>query len=311
MVMQMSEPTTATPLPSIDLPSVSKVPAIDLQIPSRQISTTCIIVSSSSSNSSSSSIASWRNTYSERWANLLAIALRRIDRLGEYLRQFIAFVAAKLRLFLHSEIFTYREAALSKESERQLQLVERKTLILDLDETLVHSCYVDPDTQSVVGCQFVPSTAQPDYVMDIQIVADLQPVTFQVYKRPHVDHFLDFVAKWYDLVIYTASMEAYASLVVDKLDAGRGILRRRFYRQHCVSSTNLISKNLHVVSRDLSKVMIIDNSPGAYRDFPQNAIPIKTYIYDPHDEELLNLLPFLDALRFTKDVRSILGRREL
>ncbi|KAH8300185.1 hypothetical protein KR044_011208, partial [Drosophila immigrans] len=229
--------------------------------------------------------------------------------LGEYLQQFFAFVASKFRNLFHSEVTLYRETALSKESEQQLLRVERKTLILDLDETLVHSCYVDPETQVVVGCNFVPPTAKPDYEMNIQILADLHPVMFQVYKRPHVDYFLDFVAKWYDLVIYTASLEAYASLVIDKLDAGRGILQRRYYRQHCISSTNLISKNLNVVNRDLSKVFIIDNSPGAYRDFPQNALPIKSYIYDPDDEELLNLLPFLDALRFTNDVRSVLGRR--
>ncbi|KAH8354881.1 hypothetical protein KR093_000331, partial [Drosophila rubida] len=229
--------------------------------------------------------------------------------LGDYVRQFIAFLASKFRLMFHSEVFVYREAPLSKESQQQLELVERKTLILDLDETLVHSCYMDPETQTVVGCSFVPTSAKPDYVMNIQILSDLNPIQFQVYKRPHVDYFLDYVGKWYDLVIYTASMEAYASLVVDKLDAGRGILQRRFYRQHCISSTNFISKNLHIVNRDLSKVLIIDNSPGAYRDFPQNALPIKTYIYDPKDEELLNLLPFLDALRFTNDVRSILGRR--
>jgi CTD nuclear envelope phosphatase 1 len=30
---------------------------------------------------------------------------------------------------------------------------------------------------------------------------------------------------------------------------------------------------------------------------------------DPGDEELLNLLPFLDALRWTQDVRSILSLR--
>lgn len=32
----------------------------------------------------------------------------------------------------------------------------------------------------------------------------------------------------------------------------------------------------------------------------ENAIPIETWIDEPHDEALLDLLPFLDALRFTK-----------
>lgn len=37
----------------------------------------------------------------------------------------------------------------------------------------------------------------------------------------------------YDLVIFTASMEIYGCAVADKLDAGRNILNRRYYRQHC------------------------------------------------------------------------------
>lgn len=39
-----------------------------------------------------------------------------------------------------------------------------------------------------------------------------------------------------------------------------------------------------------------------------NAIPIKSWFSDPMDTALLNLLPVLDALRFTQDVRSVLSR---
>lgn len=247
-----------------------------------------------------------------RLADWISRVIGWTDELGQYVRQFISFVAAKFReLFFTNENFIYREPPLSKESRIQLDNVPRKTLILDLDETLVHSCYLDPDTNDVVGCTFVPETAVPDYTLNIPILSGLHPIEFHVFKRPYVDLFLDLVSKWYDVVIYTASLQAYATIVIDKLDAGRGILQRRYYRQHCVNTSSLVSKNLFVVNRDLSSVFIIDNSPSAYRDFPENAVPIKSYIYDPDDKELLNLLPFLDALRFTKDVRSILRRREV
>lgn len=63
-----------------------------------------------------------------------------------------------------------------------------------------------------------------------------------------------------------------------------------------------------MVNEDLSSVFILDNSPGAYRYNPENAIPIKSWFADPSDTALLNLLPMLDALRFVSDVRSILSR---
>lgn len=39
------------------------------------------------------------------------------------------------------------------------------------------------------------------------------------------------VSQWYELVVFTASMEIYGSAVADKLDNNRNILRRRYYRQ--------------------------------------------------------------------------------
>ncbi|KAL3313906.1 CTD nuclear envelope phosphatase 1, partial [Cichlidogyrus casuarinus] len=115
------------------------------------------------------------------------------------------------------------------------------------------------------------------------------------------------VSEWYDLVVYTASLEVYGAGIADYLDNGRHILQRRYYRQHCELSNGL-TKNLSLVSGDLSSVFILDNSPNAYRNFPDNAIPIKSWFSDAHDTALLCLLPFLDALRFVSDVRSVLSR---
>ena len=86
-----------------------------------------------------------------------------------------------------------------------------------------------------------------------QVEIERHPVRFYVYKRPHVDYFLNVVSKfkvypvfanpisftgnsfqvsqWYDLVVFTASMEIYGAAVADKLDNNRGILSRRYYRQ--------------------------------------------------------------------------------
>ncbi|EDW85638.1 uncharacterized protein Dwil_GK23052 [Drosophila willistoni] len=242
---------------------------------------------------------------------IIGISLGCIIELGSYIKRFLGYLIFKINAFFQPDrYFSYDEVPLSPEMEETLANICRKTLVLDLDETLIHSCYNDPDTNDSVGCSQVPDRAVPDYMMTVNI-EEASSITFQVYKRPHVDEFLDFVSKWYDLVIYTASLEEYASEVVDRLDAGRGILPRRFYRQHCRSSTTILCKDLNLVNEDLCSTFIIDNSPNAYRDFPENAIPIKTYIYDPSDKELAKLLPFLDALRFTKDVRTILGRRTL
>ncbi|CAG5111732.1 Oidioi.mRNA.OKI2018_I69.chr2.g6007.t2.cds [Oikopleura dioica] len=167
--------------------------------------------------------------------------------------------------------------------------VKRKTLVLDLDETLIHSQH---DGLGRGGP--ARSTKTSDFILNV--VIDSHPVSFYVYKRPHVDYFLQTVSQWYDLVVFTASMEVYGSAVCDKLDPHKTILRRRYYRQDCRMEYHSYTKDLATVNSDLSSVFILDNSPGAYRHYVENAVPIKSWFSDPHDTCLLNLLPMLDAL---------------
>ena len=83
-------------------------------------------------------------------------------------------------------------------------------------------------------------------------------------------HFYIQVSKWYELVVFTASMEIYGTAVADKLDTREGILRRRYYRQHCTLDFGSYTKDLSAICADLSSVFILDNSPGAYRAYPGN-----------------------------------------
>ncbi|XP_051023970.1 CTD nuclear envelope phosphatase 1 isoform X1 [Acomys russatus] len=189
---------------------------------------------------------------------------------------------------------------LSPLSRNRLAQVKKKILVLDLDETLIHSHH-----DGVLRPTVRPGTP-PDFIL--KVVIDKHPVRFFVHKRPHVDFFLEVVSQWYELVVFTASMEIYGSAVADKLDNSRSILKRRYYRQHCTLELGSYIKDLSVVHSDLSSIVILDNSPGAYRSHPDNAIPIKSWFSDPSDTALLNLLPMLDALRFTADVRSVLSR---
>ncbi|KAM8719997.1 hypothetical protein ACLKA7_006111 [Drosophila subpalustris] len=190
----------------------------------------------------------------------------------------------------------YELFPLSPVSRHRLSLVQRKTLVLDLDETLIHSHHNAMPRNTVK-----PGTPH-DFTVKVTI--DRHPVRFFVHKRPHVDYFLDVVSQWYDLVVFTASMEIYGAAVADKLDNGRNILRRRYYRQHCTPDYGSYTKDLSAICSDLNRIFIIDNSPGAYRCFPNNAIPIKSWFSDPMDTALLSLLPMLDALRFTNDYET-------
>lgn len=81
---------------------------------------------------------------------------------------------------------TYKTFPLSPVSRRRLALVQKKTLVLDLDETLIHSHHDSLPRNTVK-----PGTP-PDFT--VKVLIDFHPVIFYVFKRPHVDLFLDVVS---------------------------------------------------------------------------------------------------------------------
>ncbi|KZT13070.1 NIF-domain-containing protein [Laetiporus sulphureus 93-53] len=186
-----------------------------------------------------------------------------------------------------------------------------KTLVLDLDETLIHSTSRPMHSGSSGGGLlgiFGRGNKGAGHV--VEVVLGGRSTLYHVYKRPFVDYFLRKVSGWYTLVVFTASMQEYADPVIDWLDAGRGILTRRFFRESCTQLPNgSYTKDLSIVEADLARVCLIDNSPACYSVNEANGVPIEGWTHDPHDEALLDLLPVLDSLRFTSDVRRVLGIR--
>mmetsp|Transcript_44238 Transcript_44238/g.102197 ORF Transcript_44238/g.102197 Transcript_44238/m.102197 type:complete len:291 (+) Transcript_44238:98-970(+) len=167
--------------------------------------------------------------------------------------------------------------------------IGRKTLVLDLDETLVHSSF------RVVK--------NADMVIDVELEGEHHHAF--VRKRPGVDFFLCRVAEVYEVVVYTASVAKYADPLLDKLDT-HNVVTHRLFREACTRYANGYVKDLSRLGRPLSDVIIIDNSPLCYALQPANAIPIKTWRYELDDRELLHLIPILLSLADVDSIPAVL-----
>eukprot|EP01022_Parablepharisma_sp_SALTPOND_P018829 TRINITY_DN3131_c0_g1_i1.p3 TRINITY_DN3131_c0_g1~~TRINITY_DN3131_c0_g1_i1.p3 ORF type:complete len:527 (+),score=26.89 TRINITY_DN3131_c0_g1_i1:1740-3320(+) len=167
----------------------------------------------------------------------------------------------------------------------------KKTLILDLDETLVHSAF------------------QPVDNVDLVLPVEIEGILYYIYvlKRPGVEDFLKCVSKFYEVVIFTASLSKYADPLIDLLDPHH-YTSHRLFREHCVFYNNTFVKDLTMLGRKLENTIIVDNSPNSYLFQPQNALPIQTWIDDPSDKSLYELIPILEALSNVQDVRRGLGK---
>jgi RNA polymerase II subunit A small phosphatase-like protein len=125
--------------------------------------------------------------------------------------------------------------------------VHRKALVLDLDETLVHSSLKTP----------------PSYHFKINVFVEYLWRDFYVIKRPALEEFLDFVGRNYQVYIFTAGVREYAEPVIEKIDTHKWVVGR-FFRDSCVTRTGFFVKDLTNIRMDLSSSIIIDNQPVSY-----------------------------------------------
>ncbi len=77
----------------------------------------------------------------------------------------------------------------------------------------------------------------------------------------------------------------------------------------CVNSAKPVGifQDLSQLGRAITDTIILDNSPASYIFHPNNAVPVSSWFNDPHDAELVDLIPFLVDLTSVPDVRGILN----
>ena len=173
----------------------------------------------------------------------------------------------------------------------------QKTLVLDLDETLIHS-YFD-----------CPSPRPADLSYDILV--ENKKIHINSMVRPGAREFLENVSTIFEIVVFTASLSEYANPVLDFVDKNKKC-NFRLYREHCCSFNNgftsSFTKDLKKLDRDMNYLIIIDNNPKSYILNKENGVPIKTWVEDVNDRELYKLIPYLLFLgsENVKDVRPFL-----
>ena len=152
------------------------------------------------------------------------------------------------------------------------------TLVLDMDETLVHFFFTH-----LSGMFFV---------------------------RPFCFEFLTELNTMYEIVTFTAGTKDYADGILNQLDKNGDIIKYRLYRQHTSISGCNVYKDLSKLGRDLSRTIIIDNLRENFKMQPNNGIFIKTWTSDVNDVQFRELKRILKDIYIlnVSDVRVVIEK---
>ena len=160
-----------------------------------------------------------------------------------------------------------------------LQNVSNKkyTLVLDLDETLIHfKAHLNDDNSGIL--QF----------------------------RPYISEFLSNINNYYELIVFTAATQDYADPIINAIEQKGTKFAYRLYRMHTTIRGNDFVKDLSKLGRDLSRIIIVDNMEQNYKLQPYNGITIRPFWgKDTNDMALYDLLHILiKIVKLDMDVRD-------
>ena len=170
----------------------------------------------------------------------------------------------------------------------------KKTLILDLDETLIHA-------------DFAGLFKDHDHIIKFQF--NNEAVEVPIFLRPGIFEFLNIVSLYFEVGVFTASLKEYADSVLNFIDPNNSIFKFRLYRDSCINVNNgkIFIKDLNILkNRKLENIVIVDNSLYSFANQLANGVLITSYYNDKNDKELINIATYLfQYILNSSDVRFV------
>ena len=207
-----------------------------------------------------------------------------------------------------------------QEGVPNLAPLDKKILILDLDETLIHADFDEEfldeklnkydaiikfktkkqDIEETYGDNDSTWCSTAEEEDDVHSVG--------IFVRNGVQEFLKEVNKYFYVGIFTASVKEYADAVISFLDPENKLIKFRLYRNNCINFNDSFTiKDLRIFKNiDLSKIILIDNSMYSFAAQINNGILINSFFNDKNDSELNNALEYLiNYIYPADDVRQV------
>ena len=174
----------------------------------------------------------------------------------------------------------------------------RKLLILDLDETLIHSDldFLLKDKNIYDTTLYFDSEEEKNIPLPLII-------------RPGLYDFLDYASENFDLVVFTASDQDYADTIINYIEKEKKYFSLRLYRNNCLFiEPGLYIKDLRIFNnfKNIKDIIILDNSLFSFANQLNNGILITSFFDDKNNDTFLsNVKDYLEYIKNEEDIREI------
>ena len=192
--------------------------------------------------------------------------------------------------------------------------MSRGLILLDLDETLIHSEEFP---------RLAPS--MKDFDFKVSFESD-NSFWYMTKKRPFLKEFLEFLFTNFDVGIWTASGEDYALKIIENIGIDKSKLKCFYTKENCSLRLDYETnryyglKNLQKLKkkgwaksytnrtgniRELNKILIVDDISETAINNTDNLVLIKPFYFDDKDTELLKLISYLKKIKDESNYRRI------
>ena len=181
----------------------------------------------------------------------------------------------------------------------------KKLLLLDLDETLIHADF---------SGEFKDQTKRKydaiiSFTSDNDNISKIKQETFSVgiFIRDGVKQFIKWASKYFDIGIFTASVKEYADAVINYIDPSK-LIKYRFYRNQCIEIIpGVVVKDLRIFKNINQKdIIMVDNNMYSFSNQLSNGILVNSYFGEKQNEDLKDLAAYLyEQILNANDIRKI------
>ena len=180
-----------------------------------------------------------------------------------------------------------------------------------INNKLIKKKFVKRKKETKIENPFIKSPLMKKYSLILSLDKTLSyknNKTNAIILRNGLFSFLSTIKPFFELILFSIDSKDVSYPIINMIENDKKYFDYKFYKDHCVLYKNNLIKDLTLIGRDLSKIIIVDNNETCFELNKENGIKISSFYGDNNDNKLFELKNILKEIYFKNynDVRLAL-----